>query len=869
MNASQHHAMSADAAEIETRIDTLLGQMTLAEKLDYIGGELDWDVKPRESLGLPRIRGTDASLGVRFGSQPGVGYPAGQTLASSWNLDLAKRYGRALGFDTREAGFQQILGPGLNLYRMPYGGRAFEHMTGEEPMLGSVLAAAAINGIQSRGVWCSVKHLTANNQETNRFYLDEIIDERTLREHYLLAFESVVKNAHPASIMATLNRVNGDYGCENAHILSDILKGDWQYQGLVESDYNGIIDGLKAAQAGTDIDRPTGYRMNAETLMPALEDSTLEESIIDDKVRRIMRQILRFGFDEALPEGSGEIHSAESQRVALEIARQGIVLLRNEPACHRRPLLPLNRQQRIAVVGELSRNAPPTGFGSANIDPVDYTSELDGLRDLAGDGARVDFIESLALNPRNSVWFTLDDAGEEVRGLHGAYYATDDFDQAEPTFERIEPALNWDFSTNENVTDFGTTNSWNNRFDTRAGALSARFTGFIRPELEGDHVFKVRADGPIRLWVDDELILDAANELPAPTIPDPAARNARARALQAGRAYRVVLEYTRRSGFSGTLGGLQGVQMSWASLAAPAALADYDAVIVAAGNSAEYEGEAFDHDFELPEFQAELIESIASRNPHTVVVLHGGTGLAMDSWLTRVGAVLHAWYPGQHGGRALAEILYGDISPSGRLPISIERTVEDNPAHGSYPAPSEAYGDDDNAIERMVYSEGLDIGYRGYDRLQRTPLFPFGFGLSYSRFELEDFTLLDEPDGRTRAVGRITNVGDRAAAEVIQLYVGAPEHSEVERPLRVLRAFTRVMLQPGETRFLSLELHDRALARFDPDRTQWIVDAGCYPIEIGTSCRHTHTIGFIERDRERALDVHDSNPLADPATVRI
>uniref|UniRef100_UPI0025890F0B glycoside hydrolase family 3 protein n=1 Tax=Pseudomonas sp. TaxID=306 RepID=UPI0025890F0B len=321
-------AQQADALARQT-----LSQMTLAEKLDYIGGTGGWDVKPLPRFNLPQILGADGGLGLRYtnqGNDQGVVYPSGPSLAASFNLRRAVDFGRALGYDTASGGYHYITGPGMNMYRMPYGGRNFEYVSGEDPFLGASMAPAVINGIQSRGIWADAKHYAANDQETNRFTLDESIPERILREITLPPFESAAKNGKVSLMMCSFQEVNGDHACESSHLIRDILKDQWGFTGFVQTDYGAIIDGLKAAQAGTDIDMLFGTQMNATVLTPSINSGVLSVATINDKVRRILRQIYLFDFDTYVPPTVHDTNSLASNQASLNVAREGIVLLKNQ-----------------------------------------------------------------------------------------------------------------------------------------------------------------------------------------------------------------------------------------------------------------------------------------------------------------------------------------------------------------------------------------------------------------------------------------------------------------------------------------------------------------------------------------------------------
>ncbi|WP_122313975.1 glycoside hydrolase family 3 C-terminal domain-containing protein [Pseudomonas amygdali] len=845
-----------------------LAKMTMEEKLAYIGGTGGWDVKPLTNYGVPQIHGADGGVGVRYtseGNDQGVVYPSGPNLAATFNPRRAIDLGRALGYDTAVGGYQFITGPGVNLYRMPYGGRAFEYLSGEDPFLGASLAPGVINGIQSRGVWANAKHYAANDQESNRFNLDQKMPERVLREMSLPAFESSSKNGNVAMMMCAFQKVNGDFACESEHLIAQILKKEWGFKGFVQSDYNAVVHGFEAARAGADLDM-MGYQMNSSVLKPHLEAGDLSAATIDDKVRRILKQIYLYKFDSKTPLTTHNMNSSTSNKVALNAAREGIVLLKNQG-----DLLPLDKQKvkKIAVVGTLAKYSPPTGFGSANVMASHYVSELSGLQQIAPN-AKVDFIEGLSLDPSTSAWTTTDATGNEVQGMKVEYFSNTNW-SGDAAVTRTEKHVDLDWANDKDLpfeSNTSTSDPYTSKGST-AGELngdtsstSIRYTGKVTPTQSGEQVFKVRADGAVRLWVNGKKIIDNGDGKPLPgnsippTIPEFAKIN-----LEAGQSYDVKLEYSRRAGYLSTMGGLVGVQLSSASLNAPQDLSGYDAVVVAVGNSNEYEGEGFDHSFDLPEFQNELIQNIAKVNPNTVVTMYGGTGLKMSDWIEQVPVALHAFYPGQNGGQALAEILFGKVNPSGKLPISIERNIEDNPAYASFPK-----FDNQNTLTDMDYKDDLMLGYRGYEKKGIKPLYPFGYGLSYTTFSYSDLKLSTNvltPGSTIDVKFTVTNTGDKAGFEVAQLYV-QPVKPAVDRPEKELKGFTKVYLQPGESKTVSVPIDSRSLAYYVDKTASWDVDAGKFKILVGADSENLTLNRTLITLYPEKLTTRDSNPLPLP-----
>ena len=787
--------LATDAEPTDQRVDLLLGQMTLGEKLDYISGVHAMSIRSVPRLGLPEIQMTDGPLGVRRDT-PSTRYPAGAAAAATWNRSLAEKEGMAMGRDCRARGIHVLLAPGVNIHRVAMNGRNFEYISGEDPFLASQLVVPFIRGVQGQGVVATVKHFAANNQETNREHVNVIIDERTLREIYLPAFEAAVRTAGVGAVMDAYNKVNGQHCTENEFLNIKVLKGEWGFQGVLMSDWGATHSLLGPIKRGLDLEMPSGTWLNQKNLLEALQSHRITEEEINEKVRRILRMIVQMQFldrpqrDPSIPE-----NDPASARTALEVAREGIVLLKNKNA-----ILPLNSASthKIAVFGVNADPGVPAGWGSSYLRPFYAISVLDGVRHHTE--AQVDYFDVGVGSFQSSTFENPDRADEH--GLKGEYFDNGNM-SGTPVVTRIDQHIDFDWV---NV------NSLAGRLPSK---FTTRWTGFIRPTVSGTHVFRARADSGIRVFLDDTAIINDW-EIHAAR-PEVATRS-----LEAGKRYRIRIEY-RNSGGGGAI-----AQFGWASLEVPDSVRDYDAAIVCAGFDEGTEGEGFDRTFELPDSQNELISRVTEKNPKTIVVLNCGGNVDMRAWLKQVPALIHAWYPGQEGGNAVAEILFGQTNPSGKLPVTFEDQKEDNPAYRWYPT--------SDGGKSVRYGEGIFVGYRGYDHNGVQPLFPFGYGLSYTRFEYSDLKV--EPEGDSiKATFSIRNAGDRAGAEVAQLYV-EPVKPAVERPIKELKGFEKVFLAPGESKELSVTLDERAFAYFDPASKKWKSDPGEYDICIGASSRN-------------------------------
>jgi beta-glucosidase len=827
---------------VEQRVDSILSQMTLDEKLSYIGGTGFFDVKPIPVPNLqvrfnPQLFQTDAGLGVRI-TPASVRYPGGPVLAATWNPDRARDAGAGLGRDTRARGFFTILGPGMDFYRTPFGGRNFEYMTGEDPFLGSQLVPKVIEEIQRQGVWACAKHFVCNDQEENRSNINTVVDERTLREIYLPPFEAAVKQGHVATVMGAFNFLQigtlPSAQCnESAFLLTEILKKEWGFTGFVMSDYDAIHNGVNAYLAGCDLDLPNGQFMNSTTLGPLILNGTLPESILDDKVRRILREVVSFGFlDRQQLDPSIPLDDPRSELAALDTAREGIVLLKNDGN-----LLPLqgNQVHSIAVLGPAALGAPPTGFGSSFVTPISFVSELDGIQDEAPEGTSVDLISACTLDPSTAPWQFINANGQAVQGLQGQYFTSPDL-SGTPAVTRVDNEVDFDWEQGQIPVS------------QNQATFSAKWTGQIVAQISGDQVFKVCADGGVRLIVNGQTLIDNFNSPPLPPLGfGPTVAFSGKISAVAGQAYSVELDYHRVPGFFGRAfvkpgggdGGFLGVQLSWASLQPPSNFAKYDAVVVCVGTNNQYDGEGYDRPFQLPEFQDELIQNVSRVNSRTIVVTNSGGSFDVQPWINQVRGLIHAGYPGQNGGQALAEILFGAVNPSGKLPFTWEKQIKDNPAFATFPMPLNQHP------PGIKYSEGIFIGYRGYEHNGIQPQYPFGFGLSYTTFSYSDLKIAPPQlngNNHVTVSFTVTNTGNLAGAEIAELYVGQ-QNPPIARPIKELKGFQKVFLQPGESKKVTLELDQRSVAYFNTTIHQWDGLPGAYNVLVGASSQDIRLSG--------------------------
>jgi beta-glucosidase len=790
--------------EVEKRVDAILSKMTLDEKLTIIGGINDFYIQAIPRLGLPALRMSDGPLGVHdYG--PATAYPAGISLAASWDTELARRVGESMGQDARARGVHFILAPGMNIYRAPMNGRNFEYF-GEDPYLASRMAVSVVQGIQSQSVVATVKHFAANNMEYGRLDHSSDVDERTLREIYLPAFEASVKEAKAGAVMDAYNLVNGTYMTQNNTLNNVILKKEWGFDGILMSDWGATHDGIAAANAGLDLEMPSAEFMNARTLIPAIQSAQVSQATIDDKVRRILRKAIKFGFyDREQTDASVPAYSQEGRAVALEEARSGMVLLKNE-----RHLLPLDKSKikTIAVLGPDAYPAVIGGGGSSLTKPFNAVSYLEGISNYLGKNARVLYsVETAPLDAIvNQTEFLIAPGGP--RGLRGEYFSNDEL-HGEPALVRTDERV--DFHWGEgSYADNGPVDHF-----------SVRWTGYFVPSADDDYRFYVSADDGVRLFINDDRVIDDWQRH-GETLDTYSTH------MEPGKPYRIRLEYFEDVGTAtarfGIAAATQALGAETKALATKA-----DAVVLCVGFDPSTESEGGDRTFRLPGGQDSLIQQILEANKNVIVVLTAGGNVDMTRWIDKVPALLHAWYPGQEGGTALAQILFGDYSPSGKLPASFERRWEDNPTfHSYYPKSGE---------KRVTYSEGIFLGYRHYDRSVVKPLFPFGFGLSYTTFQYSDLRITPPTNGVNAPVNvsfSVKNTGSRDGAEIAEVYVG-DSHAAIPRPVKELKGFARVGLRAGESKRVTLTLDRRAFSYYDVKKAEWTIDAGEFAILVGSS----------------------------------
>ncbi len=770
----------------KARAERLLGQMTLEEKCRFIAGARSFYTYAIPRLGIPEIRMADGPQGVRNNTVSTL-YPCGILTASTWNRDLVRRLGNSLADDCRARGVSILLGPGVNIYRSPLCGRNFEYF-GEDPYLSGETAVQYILGVQEKGVMATVKHFAANNQERARHTMSSDVDERTLQEIYFPAFRKAVREAGVGAIMDSYNLVNSVHSTENAWMNIDVLRNQWGFEGIVMSDWTSVYSTLGAVNGGLDLECPKGVFFTPEKIIPLIRNGVLEEAAIDEKVRHLLQTYIAFGFldqpqkDDSIPE-----NCPESAATALDIAREGVVLLKNED------VLPFGRKSKVLVLGPYAGKMP-SGGGSGSVTPFYAVTVADGLRSLQKKVTVLsdeDLFCSILPDIRNGA----DD------GFLANYYLGEKL-QGEPLHSVVEadPSHGWKFgSPFPDLPSDGFSVRWEGRW-------TAPRDGLVRVVMSGDDGYRLRVNGK-------HLGGDWGNHgLSSRTVFLPVEKDGE---------YNLTFEFYEHAG-EATVGFSAGLLDEDLLEKELASCTD---VVYCCGFDADREGEGFDRPFRLPEDQLDMMQRLEGKR--LTVVVHAGGAVDMRGWGEKASAILMAWYPGQEGGTAVAEILTGKVSPSGKLPISMETAPEDNPCFATY-------FDSTSKQFRTSYSEGIFAGYRGYDRTGVKPLYPFGYGLSYSSFRYADLAVEILPDGKVEVQFDVTNTGKRDAAECAQIYVRDVECS-VPRPLKELKGFDKHVIGRGKTVRYRVLLESDAFSFFSPSLHRFTQESGAFEILVGPS----------------------------------
>lgn len=792
--------LSSQNKQPDNRIARILKSMTLEEKVYLLQAD---EGVPR--LGVPSFNMTDGARGPHGDGQPSTGFPCGVGMASAWNPGLMRQVGEVWGEETRALGKTFLLAPGCNILRDPLNGRFFEYYT-EDPYLNSELTVPIVEGIQSKDVISCLKHFACNNREDNRNNYYSVIDDRTLHEIYLPAFEAAVKRAGVWSVMTSANGINYEFVSDSRKLQTDLLKDKWGFDGIIISDWLNTRSVEKGAFAGLDKSMPGGRSCGfGDPLLDAVRKGTVPESVIDEKVRRILLAYQRVGLLDPDPDISrGYVAgSPEHISVARKVAEEGMVLLKNDGG-----LLPLqpNKIRRILVTGPNAklRTCEYKMGGSCWVNSPDEVTVLDGLLKSFGKD-KLDYFD----------WFRLGGFQElgEVIDIQANYSAKDN---VVPPVKRKEDKINfmWEMRSPDPSIPV---EKWSEAF------YNISFT----PLVDGKYTFRITAGGG------DVVMSDGGKEYaPMALLNTAEAEKGSTTAiidLKKGKPCHLTVRYTRGRGdaflhVEWQTPDSQADEASWKDLEKKARKADV--VLFVGGLDLNLDTEGVDRGTLLfPDLQQEAILRLVGQNKKTVVALVNGSPLELGGWLDRIPAVLECWYGGISAGDAVADILTGKVNPSGRLPFSWPVSNEASPVA--------RLGWENR--DYVLYSDSLMVGYRYYDTVGEDPQFPFGYGLSYSTFEYGDLSVESAGDKFVGTVP-VRNTGQVSAKEVVQVYV-RPLSPSVSRPAHELKAFCKVDVPAGQSVNAVFSLGKEAFSYYDTHLAGWKVDPGRYVIEIGRNSR--------------------------------
>ncbi|KZL85165.1 beta-glucosidase [Colletotrichum incanum] len=847
-------------------VEALLEQLTLEEKVALTAGVGWWHTATIERLGIKPIRLSDGPNGVRgthfFDSTPSACLPCGTAIGATFDIELIHRLGRLLSDEAHAKGAHVLLGPTINTQRGPLGGRGFESYS-EDPVLSGILAGHYVQGVQESGVSATLKHFVCNDLESERMAINALVTDRAMREIYLLPFMIAIEMGKPRAIMTAYNKVNGVHAAESKQILQDILRDEWKWDGLVMSDWFGTYSTSEAIKAGLDLEMPGPSRWRAGALSHAVMSNKVKVSELDSAVRNVLKLVKHSLENTSIPPNAPETEANTPEHVALlrEAAAKSLVLLKNE-----RNILPFDKNKKIAVIGPNANIATYCGGGSAGLRAYNTVTPLEGVKSLASD-----------------VIFSQGAYGHQSLPLLGKSLKTPDGKQKgfvlriynDPPPKDTERAADSRKPLEERVLDDA--NIWFVDYENPdlAPIWWAETEGVLVPERSGEWDFGLSVHGTGELYIDGKLVVSnvenqrlGSSFLGCGTVEELGTMK-----LEAGRSYRVLVRFgcsaTSKVKASGTVDfGQGGVRFSGCPRLEPAAAIQeavevaksVDQVVVCTGLSGEWESEGFDRTtMALPPGTDDLVAAVLAANPNTAVVVQSGTPVAMP-WIEQAGAVLHAWFGGNESGNGIADVLFGEVNPAGKLPLTMPRRVADNPAALSFRS--------DNG--RVLYSEDVYVGYRWYDTLDIDPLFPFGHGLSYTTFEISSLEVSEAPaktnghingtnghGNRNSAIApqepdnlvvhvKVTNTGSRAGAEVVQVYVTpaartpltSSTRDTITRPTKEMKGFAKVTLEAGASTTAEVTLDVlRATSYWSEMEDCWRSDAGSYGILVGTSSR--------------------------------
>ncbi|KAJ4138466.1 hypothetical protein NW768_002300 [Fusarium equiseti] len=811
----------------ELDVDELLRQLTVDEKVALLSGKNFWHTTDLPRHGIPSVRVTDGPNGVRgtriFGSIPSSCLPCGTALGATFDTDLIAELGHLQGQEAKAKGAIAVLGPTLNIQRGPLGGRGFESFS-EDPVLSGLLAGYYARGLQQEKVAATLKHFVCNDMEHERMAYNVVLTPRALREIYLLPFMLAMSIGKPRAIMTAYNKVNGTHVAESKELLQDVLRDEWKFDGLVMSDWFGTYSTSDSIEAGLDLEMPGPTRWRGKALSHAVMSNKTTEEKLDERVRNILN-FINYSKASGVPENAPEteLNRPEDQALLRRAASESIVLLKNEGN-----VLPFSKSKTTAVIGPNAKIARFCGGGSASLLPYYTVSPYEGI------SKQCDKTKFAQGSTDHQLLPQLGDRLRTEQGQRGfvwrAYNQPETVNTRKPVDERVL------LDSNIFYMDYV-----NEKLDP---VWYCQCNGIFTPDESGLFDFGLGVEGTAKLYIDDELLIsNVENQTPGPTLfGSGTIEEMGSKQLNAGQDYRIRVEWacgkTSKLPPAGPVGGGHGGltfgacrrrDPEEAIQEAADLAATVDQVVLVVGLNGEWESEGTDRTtMDMSDKTNALVARVLAANPNTAVVVQSGTPVTMP-WIDNAAAVCHAWYGGNETGNAIADVLFGDVNPSGKLPLTIPRRLQDNPTYFNFRCEG----------GRVLYGEDVYVGYRYYEKINSKPLFPFGHGLSYSTFELRDLHV-EANNSKVEVVLQVTNTGSRAGSQVVQVYVAPPSTASIGRPVKELKAFRKIHLEAHESAEVSIEF-DKVLSTsfWDEARNKWCSEAGEYKVMIGTSSQDT------------------------------
>ena len=787
----------------------VLATLTLEQKVSLLAGGDTWHTVAVP--GVPVLRCSDGPAGVRgtaFTGPHSASFPCGTALGATFDPALIEEVGHALGREARSKGAHMLLAPTVNLHRTPVGGRNFECMS-EDPTLTAHIATSYVRGVQAEGVACCIKHYVANDTEFERMTISSEVDERTLRELYLVPFEAAVRpvdegGANVRSIMSSYNRINGTYAADNVPLLRGVLRDEWGFDGVVVSDWFGCHTAAESLEAGLDLEMPGPTRVRGEKLLAAVRAGEVAEARVDESVLRLLQLFEWCGLDadyngRSAPESTDD--SPATRDVIRRAATAAAVLLTNNGA------LPIAPTAKVALIGPNAERGHIQGGGSAQVRASRPVGVLATLRER---GVDVTYEKGCSIDKRLPY----------LRGDFTVVYHGPNGETATAPFDRSQ--FIWMSSPAPGISQ---------------SAFGASITGTFVPEFTGDWTFGLTAVGAAVLKVNGDVVVDLSTPRTGGAFFGMGSPEVRGMApLEAGVVATVEVDYPflEFANLRGLIVGAEAPRVDNGIELAAAAAAAADVAVVVVGTNDDWETEGEDRrTMALPGTQDELVARVAAANPNTIVIVNAGSPVAMP-WLHQVAAVMQIWFPGEEVGNVVADLLQGVAEPGGRLPVTLPKRMADTPAYLSHPG--------QNGLAR--YDEGLFIGYRWYDARDIEPEFPFGHGLGYTSWAIAAGALSGDIASGVTVEVPVTNTGHRVGSTVVQVYVEAPTDGP-RRPLRELRGFAKLTAEPGQSATALVWLPERAFAVWDVTTHDWVIPAGEYRIWVGASSRSTALAGSV------------------------